>query len=160
MLQLTRCLPFTIGETWKRYNFRMKLPRIVHPRGYPRAVFTGWDRLLLLLFLNNVELNIVLSEQGNNSARHNVYHYHLGLSLCSDVFERRTSTGSGPFSILARLDTTKFVFILIVYNYPPKGRWIVVELYIYREVKRRGIDLALFTNPEGIVVSVFTKSVR
>ena len=36
----------------------------------------------------------------------------------------------------------------------------MVELYIYREVKRRGIDLALFTNPEGIVVSVFTKSVR
>ena len=82
--------------------------------------------LLLLLFLNNAELNIVLSEQGDNSARHNVYHYHLGLSLSSDVFERRTSTGSGPFSILARFDATKFVllgiFLLIVYNYPPKGR--------------------------------------
>ena len=116
--------------------------------------------LLLLLFLNNAELNIVLSEHGDNSARHNVYHYHLGLSLSSDVFERRTSTGSGPFSILARLDATKFVFILIVYNYPPKGRSIVVDIYIHREAKRRGIHLAPFTDPEGIVVSVFTKSVR
>ena len=67
--------------------------------------------LLLLLFLNNAELNMVLSEQGGNSTRHNVYHYHLGLSLSSDVFERRTSTGSGPFSILARLDATKYLFL-------------------------------------------------
>ena len=34
----------------------------------------------------------------------------------------------------------------IVYNYPPKGRWIVG---IYRDAKRRGIYLALFTDPEG-----------
>ena len=30
---------------------------------------------------------------------------------------------------------------------------------IYREAKRRGTYLALFTDPEGIVVLVFTKSV-
>ena len=122
---------FYIGEARKRYTFRTEPPPPppllatieISPGCIHRlASFV----LLLLLFLNNAELNIVLSEHGDNSARHNVYHYHLGLSLSSDVFERRTSTGSGPFSILARLDATKFVllgiFILIVYNYPPKGR--------------------------------------
>ena len=36
----------------------------------------------------------------------------------------------------------------IIYNYPPKGRWIVVD--IYRDVKRRGIYLPLFTDPKGV----------
>ena len=35
----------------------------------------------------------------------------------------------------------------IKYNYPPKGRWIVVD--IYRDAKRRGIYPPLFTDPEG-----------
>ena len=35
----------------------------------------------------------------------------------------------------------------LLYNYPPKGKWIVVE--IYRDTKRRGLYLALFTDPEG-----------
>ena len=35
----------------------------------------------------------------------------------------------------------------IVNNYPPKGRCIVVD--IYRGAKRRGIYLALGTDPEG-----------
>ena len=35
----------------------------------------------------------------------------------------------------------------IVYNYPPKGRWIVV--LIFRDAKDRGVYLALFTDPEG-----------
>ena len=35
----------------------------------------------------------------------------------------------------------------IIYNYPPKGRWIVV--HIYRDAKRRGIYPPLFTDPEG-----------
>ena len=34
----------------------------------------------------------------------------------------------------------------IIYNYPQKGRWIVVG--IYRDEKRRGIYPPLFTNPE------------
>ena len=39
------------------------------------------------------------------------------------------------------------ILMCIMYNYPPKGRCIVVE--IYREVKRRDIlYLVLFTNPE------------
>ena len=36
----------------------------------------------------------------------------------------------------------------IVYNYPRKGRWIVVG-DIYRDAKRRGIYQALWTDPEG-----------
>ena len=35
----------------------------------------------------------------------------------------------------------------IIYNYPPKGRWIVMG--IYRDSKRRGIYPPLFTDPEG-----------
>ena len=35
----------------------------------------------------------------------------------------------------------------IVYNYAPKGRWIVVD--ICRDAKRRGIYSPLFTDPEG-----------
>ena len=35
----------------------------------------------------------------------------------------------------------------IPYNYPPKGRWIVVD--IYWDAKRRGIYPPLFTDPEG-----------
>ena len=35
----------------------------------------------------------------------------------------------------------------IIYNYPPKGRWIVV--HIYWHAKRRGIYPALWTDPEG-----------
>ena len=37
--------------------------------------------------------------------------------------------------------------IEILYNYPPKGRWIVVD--IYRDAKRRGMYPPLFTDPEG-----------
>ena len=37
--------------------------------------------------------------------------------------------------------------IRILYNYPPKGRWIVVD--IYRDAKGRGIYPPLFTDPEG-----------
>ena len=35
----------------------------------------------------------------------------------------------------------------LIYNYPPKGRWIVVD--IYRDAKRRGTYPPLFTDPEG-----------
>ena len=45
---------------------------------------------------------------------------------------------------------------MIKYNYPPKGRWIVVD--IYQDEKCWGIYPPLFTDPEGIVVLVFTKS--
>ena len=46
----------------------------------------------------------------------------------------------------------------IIYNYPPMGRWIVVD--IYWEVKRRGINYIHHPSPTltGIVVLVFTKS--
>ena len=39
------------------------------------------------------------------------------------------------------------IIFLIVYDYPPKRRWIVVE--IYRDAKRRDIYPPLFTDPEG-----------
>ena len=35
----------------------------------------------------------------------------------------------------------------MIYNYSPKGRWIVVD--IYQDTKRRGIYPPLFTDPEG-----------
>ena len=38
-------------------------------------------------------------------------------------------------------------FWAIIYNYPPKGTWIVVD--IYWDAKRRGIYPPLFTDPEG-----------
>ena len=41
----------------------------------------------------------------------------------------------------------KYRRLPIVYNYPPKGRWIVVD--IYQDAKRRGIYPPLFTDPEG-----------
>ena len=37
--------------------------------------------------------------------------------------------------------------LILLYNYPPKGRWIVMN--IYRDTKRRGIYPPLFTDPEG-----------
>ena len=37
--------------------------------------------------------------------------------------------------------------LVILYNYSPKGRWIVVD--IYRDAKRWGIYPLLLTNPEG-----------
>ena len=40
-----------------------------------------------------------------------------------------------------------FIFFKILYNYPLKGRWIVVD--IYRDAKRRGTYRPLFTDPEG-----------
>ena len=43
----------------------------------------------------------------------------------------------------------------IIYNYFPKGGGVVD---IYRDAKRQGIYPLLFTDPEGIVVLVLTKS--
>ena len=53
-----------------------------------------------------------------------------------------------PSSCLSSLNGFDFFFLCeTVYNYPPKGRWIVVD--IYRDAKRRGIYPPLLTNPEG-----------
>ena len=40
----------------------------------------------------------------------------------------------------------KSAYLTIIYNYPPKGRLVVVD--IYRDTKRRGIYPPLFTDPE------------
>jgi len=37
--------------------------------------------------------------------------------------------------------------LVVLYNYPTRRRWIVVD--IYRDAKRRGIYPPLFTDPEG-----------
>ena len=42
-------------------------------------------------------------------------------SLSSDVFERRTSTGSEPFSLLVRLYATVFVLPSVLSGCPPKS---------------------------------------
>ena len=51
------------------------------------------------------------------------------------------------FIIMKRVESLR-----IIYNYPPKGRWIVVD--IYRDAKRRGIYPPLFTDPEGDSLSL------
>lgn len=84
MLQLTRFLPFILVKPENGTPFGRSLPVLATIEISPGCIHRlGSFVLLLLLFLNNVELNIVLSEQGGNSTRHNVYHYYLGLSLSS-----------------------------------------------------------------------------
>ena len=51
-----------------------------------------------------------LREKRNNRPRTVIFRELLG-SLSSDVFERRTSTGSEVFSLLTCLDDIKFVFL-------------------------------------------------
>ena len=47
---------------------------------------------------------------------------------------------------------------LIINNYPPKWRWLAVD--IYRAAERRGKYLTLVTDTEGIIVLVFAQSVN
>ena len=56
---------------------------------------------------------------------------------------------NGSFFTLSKivLPLLYVLYEMILYNYSPKRRWIVV--YVYRDMKCRGIYLALFTNPEG-----------
>jgi len=56
--------------------------------------------------------------------------------------DKRSERPLIAFIIMKRVESLR-----IIYNYPPKGRWIVVD--IYRDAKRRGIYPLLFTNPEG-----------
>ena len=62
----------------------------------------------------------------------------------------QVALGSYVFSktLFAGLDCHLHILkCLIIYNYPPKGRRIVVD--IYRDAKLRGIYPPLFTDPEG-----------
>ena len=47
-----------------------------------------------------------------------------------------------------------YYVIEILYNYPPKGRWIVVDIYL--DTKHQGIYLMLWTDPEGDFFSCFS----
>ena len=58
------------------------------------------------------------------------------------LLDKRSERPLIAFIIMKRVESLR-----IIYNYPPKGRWIVVD--IYRDAKRRGIYPPLFTDPEG-----------
>ena len=67
-----------------------------------------------------------------------------------------SNSGSSPFCmstnlqgqhILLRYSKKPYVEPQPIYNYPPMGRWIVVD--IYPDAKRRSIHPPLFTDPEG-----------
>ena len=62
--------------------------------------------------------------------------------ISGEIWQREISDQWGTAILHSCTDITS-----IVYNYPPKGRWIVVD--IYRDAKRRGIYPPLFTDPEG-----------
>ena len=47
-----------------------------------------------------------------------------------------------------------YYVIEILYNYPPKGRWIVVDIYL--DTKHQGIYLMLWTDPERDFFSCFS----
>ena len=81
-----------------------------------------------------------------------------GLSSATDLFEspllftlikslsrHSPETQAQYFTCLASKQLLERLWI--VYNYSPKGRWIVVD--IYRDAKRRRIYPPLFTDPEG-----------
>ena len=53
---------------------------------------------------------------------------------------------NGSFFILSKI-VLRLLHEMILSNYPPNGRRIAV--YVCRDMKCRGIYLALFTNPEG-----------
>ena len=64
---------------------------------------------------DSLEESTADSDSGDNNPFANL-RYIVNLkkligSLSSDVFERRMSTGSEPFSLLTCLDTTKFVLL-------------------------------------------------
>ena len=66
------------------------------------------------------------------------------------VYGRQHKVSLGPkrHQSVCNNETSGYNWLSVVlYNYPPKGRWIVVD--IYRDAKRRGIYPPLFTDPEG-----------
>ena len=86
------------------------------------------------------------------------YLRHFSRGLCSETARKRLLRRLFPCmhdSLVAELsDSLEKMMLLpflvwrhIVYNYPPKGRWIVVD--VYRDTKHLGIYPPLFTNPEG-----------
>ena len=68
---------------------------------------------------------------------------HLQICLGSQLIR----LGIQITTAISYIKTLKTSNHMIKYNYPPKGRWIVVD--IYRDAKRRGIYPPLFTDREG-----------
>ena len=84
-------------------------------------------------------------------------------SLSGDVFERRTSTGSEPFSLLICLDATKFVFLsvftlkeTICPRICSKSRPISAKTPLPVDVRRSKTSLLKLCCGVGIVQSLFT----
>ena len=52
-----------------------------------------------------------------------------------------------PSTVSEKSLRIRALFSVIIYNYPPKGRWIVVDIYL--DASRLGIYPPLFTSPSG-----------
>ena len=77
----------------------------------------------------------------------NVHFSHLQLLSIWLPFRKLLAVKKKKFYALSKAQVLWLPWTNIVYNYPPKGRWIVVD--IYRDAKHRGIYPPLFTDPEG-----------
>ena len=71
--------------------------------------------------------------------------FPVPLTLCKPIWLQFLNTISAEFLFCAVDPYTERVRFEILYNYPPKGRWIMkrsVEVYVY---------LALLTHPEALL---------
>ena len=98
--------------------------------------------IIIFFFLSLFSLTIHLPHL-HNSEHKILIILHISRLLLS---------GSSLFWTITKINDTRTVhgwiaIIIMIYNYPLKGRWIVVD--IYRDAKRRGIYPSLFTDPKG-----------
>ena len=93
-----------------------------------------------------VNINLVISGMNKLLSTKNVLYSSSPIIMFSTFSNDKSILPNG--SCRQKYKSKVFRSILrIIYNYPPKGRWIVVD--IYRDAKRRGIHPPLFTDPEG-----------
>ena len=93
-----------------------------------------------------VNINLVISGMNKLLSTKNVLYSSSPIIMFSTFNNDKSILPNG--SCRQKYKSKVFRSILrIIYNYPPKGRWIVVD--IYRDAKRRGIYPPLFTDPEG-----------
>ena len=117
--------------------------------GYPPPKLT-WIRLVSPLPVGKTEV-----KEGNLTIT-NLRPVDSGLYQCVATNSMGTKKAtmnliverapSGLYIVAHVMPTPVSRGVKILINYPQKGRWIVVA---YRDVKRRGIYLALFTDLEG-----------
>ena len=75
---------------------------------------------------------------------HSVMWLFFWIGFVATVFQDLITIVSGEW----------YYVIEILYNYPPKGRWIVVDIYL--DAKHQGIYLMLWTDPEGDFFTCFS----